>query len=123
MWWVDDDLKGITAVALAAVNIEHPGGEIVISSFTAWEIAMLVAVGRRALSVEVKPNLEKIGKIPGVTFIAFDNEIGIEAVNLPGEFHNDPAARLIAATTRKFGAPIVTTEENIRGYRHVRAMW
>jgi PIN domain nuclease of toxin-antitoxin system len=123
MWWVDGNLKKIPAAALAAINSEHPGGEIIMSSITAWEIAMLVALGRRTLSVEVKLYLENIGKIPGLTFIPVDNEIGIEAVNLPGEFHKDPADRLIVASARKFGAPIVTADEKIHGYRHVRTIW
>ncbi len=56
-------------------------------------------------------------------FIPVDNEIGIEAANLPGEFHKDPADRIIVATGRKFGAPVVTADEKIRAYPHVRTIW
>jgi PIN domain nuclease of toxin-antitoxin system len=123
MWWVDGELKKIPASALAAIEAEQQSGEIILSSITAWEIAMLVALGRRILSVDVPTYLAKVGQIRGVSFIPVDNEIGIEAVNLPGEFHKDPADRIIVATARKFGAPIVTADDKIRAYRHVRTIW
>jgi len=123
MWWVEGELKKIPRAALAAIDVEYPGGEIILSSITAWEIAMMVALGRRILSVDVATYLEKIAQIRGVSFIPVDNEIGVEAVTLPGEFHKDPADRIIVATARRFGAPIVTADEKIRAYPHVRTIW
>ncbi len=42
---------------------------------------------------------------------------------LPDDFHKDPTDRIIVATARKFGAPIVTADGKIRDYRHVRTIW
>jgi len=123
MWWVEGETKKLPPAALAAINVEYPGGEIILSSITAWEIAMLVMLGRRRLSVDVKSYVDHIAKIPGFSFIPVDNDIGLEAVNLPGAFHKDPADRFIVATARKFGAPIVTADEKIRAYPHVRTIW
>ena len=52
-----------------------------------------------------------------------DNEIAVKSVELPGEFHKDPADRLIVATARKMAAPLVTADDKIRAYPHVRTLW
>ncbi|WP_244447887.1 PIN domain-containing protein [Neorhizobium vignae] len=42
--------------------------------------------------------------------------IAVESVRLPGGFHNDPADRIIAATARHLGVPLLTADEAIRAY-------
>ena len=87
------------------------------------ELAMLVAHGRMALSVDTRQWLDLVGQIEAVEFVPVDNAIAIDSVELPGEFHKDPADRLIVATARKLGAPLVTADEKIRAYPHLRTIW
>jgi PIN domain nuclease of toxin-antitoxin system len=122
-WWATKDAQRLTAAAKAAISDELPDGEILLSAITAWEIALLVARGRLALAADIGSWLAAFEEISECKFIPVDHEIGIEAVNLPGEFHKDPVDRIIVATARKFAAPIVTADEKIRGYRHVRTIW
>jgi PIN domain nuclease of toxin-antitoxin system len=122
-WWATKDTQRLTATAKTAISEESPDGEILLSSISAWEIAWLVSRGRLNLAADIGRWLAAFEEIPEFRFIPVDNEIGIEAVNLPGEFHKDPADRIIVATARKFGAPIVTADDKIRGYRHVRTIW
>jgi PIN domain nuclease of toxin-antitoxin system len=42
---------------------------------------------------------------------------------LPGEFHKDPADRMIVATSRQLAILVVTPDEKIRAYPHVRNIW
>ena len=84
---------------------------------------MLVARQRIALSMDVAEWLKWIETIEGVQFLAVDNEIAVKAVELPGEFHKDPADRVIVATARKLGAALITADEKIRAYPHVRTIW
>ena len=122
-WWVNDDQGKLSADALAAIAAERPDGEILISSITAWEVAMLVARGRLGLSMDTSAWLATVQEIEEVKFVPIDNEIAVQAVTLPAEFHKDPADRVIIATARKFAVPIVTADERIRGYPHVRTIW
>lgn len=48
---------------------------------------------------------------------------GRGSVQLPGDFHEDPANRIIAATTRKFAAPLGSADEKIRSHPHERVIW
>jgi PIN domain nuclease of toxin-antitoxin system len=56
-------------------------------------------------------------------FLPVDNEIARLSVSLPGKFHSDPADRMIVATARFLGAPLVTKDAKIRKYRHVKTVW
>ena len=84
---------------------------------------MLVAKGRLALSMDVAEWLSYVGSIEAVNFVPVDNEIAVKSTELPGDFHKDPADRLIVATARKLAAPLVTADEKIRAYQHVRTIW
>lgn len=123
MWWVNGDSDWITDDATAAIAAASQSGEIVISSISAWEIAMLVSRGRLSLSMDVTAWLAALQQTETIRFVPIDNEIGVKSVELPGAFHKDPADRIIVATARKFGIPIVTADEKIRSYPHIRTIW
>lgn len=123
LWWASGDRRQLTKTALQAVEAEFDGGQILVSSISAWELAMLVARGRVALSMDVEAWLAVVGGIESVAFVPVDNEIAVKSATLPGEFHKDPADRIIVATARKFAASLVTADDKIRAYPHVRTIW
>ena len=84
---------------------------------------MLVKAGRLALSMDVAEWLTVAEEIEAIRFVPVDNEIGVKSTELPGEFHKDPADRIIVATARKLAAPLVTADEMIRAYPHIRTIW
>lgn len=122
IWWVNET-KRLSPSANAAIDGEAEGGRILVSSITAWEIALLVKRGRIDSTGSISAWLARIKRFKPMEYVPIDNEIGVEAVNLPGEFHKDPADRIIVATARTFGAPIVTADEKMRAYPHVRTIW
>lgn len=123
LWWVSGDTARLSAIAAQAIEQELAGGRIVISSFSVWELAMLVERGRIALSMDVETWLSVVGRIEAVRFVPVDNEISFRSVTLPGVFHKDPADRIIVATARKLAAPLITADEKILAYPHVRTLW
>lgn len=122
VWWVTGD-PALSKKAKAAIMREQDGGEIIVSSISAWEIAMLVEREKLLLSMDVNSWLATVAQIEGVRFAPVDVEIATKSVTLPGEFHKDPADRMIVATARKFAVPLVTKDEKIRAYAHVKTIW
>ena len=122
VWWVAGD-PALSRKAKTAIEREREGGAIIVSTISAWEIAMLVEHGRLVLSMDVGSWLAAAGQIEAVRFHPADVEIAIKSVALPGEFHKDPADRMIVATARKLAIPLVTKDERIRAYAHVRTIW
>jgi len=123
LWWASGDQAQLSAAASQAIAGELNGGQIVVSSISSWELAMLVAKDRVALSMDIEAWLSVVSEIEAVRFMPVDNEIAVKSVELPGEFHKDPADRIIVATARKLAVPLVTADDKIRGYPHVRTLW
>lgn len=123
VWWATDDLAHLSTKVLTLIKQELEGGEIIISSISAWEIAMLVEKERITLSMDIVEWLSLVEQIEAVRFFEVNNEIAVKSTQLPGEFHKDPADRMIVATARKLGAQLVTADEKILAYPHVKAVW
>lgn len=123
VWWVSGDKSLSRAAAKAIKDTLAQGSEVIISSISAWEVSMLIAKGRLVLSMDVESWLDEVAQIDGVRFMPVDNEIGIKSTMMPGEFHKDPADRMIVATARKLAVPLVTADEKIIEYEHVKTIW
>jgi PIN domain nuclease of toxin-antitoxin system len=122
IWWVSGD-PTLSKKAKTAIERELAGGEIIISAISAWEITMLVEREKLVLSMDVSSWLASISAIASVRIVPIDAEIAMKSVGLPGVFHKDPADRMIVATARKLAAPLVTMDEKIRAYAHVKTVW
>ena len=123
IWWV----SGIEKLSPKAAKIiaKHQPVErsILISSITAWEISMLVEKGRLTLNMEVEAWLEKVGQIPAVAFVPVENVVAVKSARLPGQFHKDPADRILVALARQGSHSLVTADKKILGYKHVKSVW
>jgi PIN domain nuclease of toxin-antitoxin system len=103
----------------ATVNlIEEAAGraELAVSAISVWETAMLEAKGRISLSRSVDEWVAAALTAPGMRLVDLTPEIALESTRLPGEPPNDPADRMIVATTRVLGATLVTCDEQILNY-------
>ena len=124
VWWIN----GGTALSQRAKRViekerKAEDGEIVVSSISAWEIAMLVRKERLLLSMDVESWIGTVSEVPNVRFYPVDNEIAIKSTDLPGDFHKDPADRMIVALARQLSVSLVTSDEKIRNYPHVKTVW
>ncbi|UZJ43105.1 type II toxin-antitoxin system VapC family toxin [Marinimicrobium sp. C6131] len=124
VWWVNGDSQ-LSENARAAIEHEQKAenGLILISAISAWEVAMLIEKGRLALSMSVDDWLDVVAEIESVRFVPLDVAVGVQATRLPGDFHKDPADRMIVSLARHLNAPLVTADEKIRAYKHVRSIW
>ena len=124
IWWVSGDNQ-LSLNAKAAIDHEQQceDGVILVLAISAWEIALLVSRDRLTLGMNLDDWIETVGDIEGVNFVPVDNAVGVESTRLPGDFHKDPADRMIVALARHFNVPLVTADERIRAYKHVRSVW
>lgn len=124
IWWVNGDGQ-LSLDATKAINKElaDENGMVIISSISAWEIAMLVNADRLTLTMGVDDWLASVAEIEGVRFTPLENEVAVESTRLPGEFHRDPADRMIVALARHLNASLVTADSKIRSYKHVKSIW
>jgi PIN domain nuclease of toxin-antitoxin system len=114
--------------ALARIVAAGLEGGVFVSPVSAWEIGLLSrpsrSPGARFLP-DPKTWFQRLMAGPGIKVAAVTPEIAIDASWLPGELHGDPGDRLIVATARHLGAPVVTRDSKILAYAgsgHVEAI-
>ncbi len=115
VWTLDDnDRLGPKARAL----IEQ-SETILVSAISIWEIALLVKKSRLVLKRDVADWVKQALALPSLQLTPLDPAIAFDSVNLPGEFHSDPADRMIIATARYRDVPLLTVDRAILAYaRH-----
>lgn len=122
VWWIGGDPK-LSRKASNTIRKELPNGNLGISAISAWEVGMLVAKGRLALGMETDDWLNSVLTVPNVTLLPLTAQVALDSTRLPGSFHGDPADRMIVATARAENSPLVTADQRIRAYRHLRTIW
>jgi PIN domain nuclease of toxin-antitoxin system len=119
--WVSFD-QTIPETAKAVLFSAENNEDFAISAITLWEIAKLYEYKRLILNVSIDEWIGNSLVSPGVTVIELTPEIAIESTRLPGTFHKDPADQIIVATSRVLDIPLITLDEKILGYDHVKLL-
>ncbi len=120
LFWVNDDRELISKKALTAINRAESLGVSVISC---WEIAMLVAKQRLAFNMDVQDWVNQASKYPGIRLIGLEPEVAVLSTRLPGNFHGDPADRMIVATCMKHNVPLISKDKMIRSWGQIKVIW
>lgn len=122
LWWVSDPGQ-LSAAARKAIDRAMSEGEVCVSSISAWEVAVLVKKGRLELTMSTEDWVARSEALPFLRFVPVDNRIALRSTALPGSLHDDPADRIIVATTLTIGGTLVTKDDRLRKYPHVRTLW
>lgn len=115
VWTMQDDAR-LGAQARRIIDEMIGKSRILVSAITPWEIAMLVQKGRLALGDEVGRWVDSALSLPGLQLAPLEPSIAVDSVRLPGEFHADPADRIIVATARFHRVPLLTADQAILSY-------
>ena len=121
--WFISNPELLSSKAKKAVDKSVEEKTILISSISAWEVALLVFKKRLKLTLKLADWVAKSEALPFIQFIPVDNSIAIKAVNLPQPLHSDPADRIIISTAMSVGAPLVTKDEKLLNYPRVKTIW
>jgi PIN domain nuclease of toxin-antitoxin system len=103
--------------------IEHHRADgLGISVILCWEVAKLVEYGRLRLACPVEEWMELAVSLPGVRLLGLTPRIAVASTKLPGDFHRDPVDQIIVATARVYDFALLTVDEKILRYEHVRTL-
>ena len=120
VWWNQNDPK-LTSYHRDVIKNERPNG-LGVCTISLIEIARLVSAGRIILPLPIEEWFEIALEQEGVMLISITPTIAVESQSLPGDFHKDPADRIIVATARLFNCSIVTVDKKILNYSHVNGI-
>ncbi len=95
-------------------------GTVFFSPISAWEIGTLGRPRRDGPRIRFDPNptawFDRFRAGPGLQEARLSSTIAMEAALLPGDPHSDRADRLLIATARHRGIPLVTSDRHIIAY-------
>jgi PIN domain nuclease of toxin-antitoxin system len=119
IWLANADDLAVRAIETIR-QASHAGG-VFVSTASAWEIGLLSRPrpNRQAVPTfmpDPKTWFTRFLLGPGIKEAPITVAIAIDASYLPGDFHADPMDRLIVATARHLGVPVVTRDRKIIAY-------
>ncbi len=120
VWWTIDPARLSETQRQEIANNEDD--RIGVSAISCWEVAKLCEYGRLELPVGLDEWFQAALRYPGVSLLGLTPEVAVESTTLPGAFHRDPADQMIVATARVHSCPLVTSDDKIVGYPHVRSV-
>jgi PIN domain nuclease of toxin-antitoxin system len=91
-----------------------------ISAISVWEVAKKVSLGKLTLSIPIREWLVQATRKPFIEIIPLSVDIALESSILPGEFPKDPADQIIVASARQCNMTLLTTDQLIISYQHVK---
>ena len=122
IWFIDaPDL--LSSKAHKAILAAQEEDELYISNISVWEVYMLAVKGRLQFSIPTDVWVKRCEQLSYLHFIAVNNEITRISVNTLSKMHNDPADRMIAATSIYLGATLITKDRKIRQNRILKTLW
>lgn len=119
LWYASDSDKLSKKVSKAIERADRLG----VSAISCWEVAMLVSKKRLGLKMDVEQWIGKALQIPRVNLLPLTPSIAVLSTHLPGDFHGDPADRIIAASCLENQADLVTKDRRLIEWEFVETIW
>jgi PIN domain nuclease of toxin-antitoxin system len=104
--------------AARAAAVQH--GENAVCGISLWEVACLADKKRIRFSIPLAKWMQEVNRLMPVLNIT--GEIAARCYAL-GNFHGDPADRIITATALVHGLTLVTRDEKIPRYPGLKTLW
>jgi PIN domain nuclease of toxin-antitoxin system len=119
--WSQTDERRLSRVAASAIRRSRTSGSLAISAISMVEIASLMQRGRLRIHGSIESVIDQF--TDDVTVLPITCEIAVLTAYFPPDFSRDPSDRIIAATARAEGIPLVTADERIKNYPLVKTVW
>jgi PIN domain nuclease of toxin-antitoxin system len=115
VWLVEAD-PSMGQTARNRIQAAADADGVLVSAITVWEIGLLTARQRLGLGQDIRAWTEEVLALPGIVYEPLTPDVAINCHRLPGNFHKDPADRVLVATARLHGIPLVTADGQILDY-------
>ena len=122
IWWNMHPQK-LSVKARSLISKPKQYEEILLSAISPWEFSKLLEKERLGISCEPEEWINQALDMPKLRLVPLSPILAYRSTVLPQPFHGDPADQIIVATAREENAAVLTSDKNIRQYKHVRTLW
>jgi len=109
--------------AISAIEKADRHNALIISDISIWEISMLIKKKRLEIDSTAANFLNLFLQSRNISVQSISPEIAELSVNFGSEINNDPADRIIAATSIIHNAQLVTADQNLCTSELLDTIW
>jgi PIN domain nuclease of toxin-antitoxin system len=113
--WFNEGLPELSEQRRRLIDDAARRGEARVSVMSVWEVSLLHAKQRLRLETSCLDWVHR-ALAPPLALAPLTPAIAVDCNNLPGQFHSDPADRIITATARIEGLTVITRDRQILDY-------
>jgi len=114
--WLTSGQRDLGKQSRAVFERATAEGDVAISVISYWELGMLVAKGRLAVTHEPTHYRDRLRET-AIKELPLTADVAILSAGLE-KLHGDPADRFIAATAIAHGATLLTADKNLLNWRN-----
>jgi len=122
LWWLHSP-EQLSERSRTLLTIGENQNTLIVSAISVWEIALKYSTGKLPLPLSVNEWFALAKTRPGITIEPLDPLDAIASTQLPGDFHKDPADRMIVAFAYRRNIELITCDQKILNYPHVKTVW
>tara|TARA_R110002072_G_scaffold47597_3_gene130801 strand:+ start:28673 stop:29068 length:396 start_codon:yes stop_codon:yes gene_type:complete len=109
--------------ALNAINKADESNTLIISDISIWEISMLIKKKCIEVDTTAANFINLFLQSRSISVQSISPEIAELSANFGSDINNDPADRIIAATSIILNSQLVTSDQNLIGSRVINTVW
>ena len=121
--WMVTEEERLSRDATREIQKAQRSGGCGIASITLWELALLFARRRLSTPGNIERAIQEMIEVSAVEVIDLTPSIAALTTTFPDTYPKDPGDRIIGATARALGIPLITQDEGIRASPLIRSVW
>jgi PIN domain nuclease of toxin-antitoxin system len=121
--WDALDQTKLTNRAKVAIAKADEHQALIISDISIWEISMLIKRSRIEVATTAANFINLFLESRNISVVSISPEIAELSVNFGSEINNDPADRIIAATSIIHNAQLITADVNLLHTELIDTIW
>ncbi|MEB3215145.1 MAG: type II toxin-antitoxin system VapC family toxin [Nostocales cyanobacterium 94392] len=121
LWWLHSPDQ-LSERGRKLLTIGENQNTLIVSAISVWEIAVKHSNGKLPLPLPINEWFALAKTRPGISIEPLDPLDAITSTQLPDDFHKDPADRIIVAIAYRRNIELITCDQKILNYPHVKTI-
>ncbi len=121
--WLLHNPNKLSKTAQAVIQSEETHNGLLVSAISVWKVAVKSSIGKLDLPFPITQWYQLAKSHSGIVIESLSPLDTIASTQLQGDFHKDPADRILVAIAKRYDISLVTCDTKILNYPYVKSIW